>query len=293
MESNDLIINPVNDIIEPNGLKFVQISLPLIRIYGPNYLKTPVKVMLYTTFVSSNLMYSIDIRSMRRDMNVDNSEIHKNSILIFPPAVDVEKSQSNENFETEIETVESNVQQSIIQANYTGKTSFVYKFVKQSSNSSETTCVINPTLESSSVEDVKPKEVEKADCANEASNFSHSKFEIIISDNQTDCNPAVGTSVFLKHKQGIISTLDDIKYTVELLEKQAENVKKLNKFQEHKSPETSVRKRAVTIKEIRQFVPEMHIHRMELKQISSQQMLIFALLAVIFLVLIILYFFKI
>ncbi|KRY10609.1 hypothetical protein T12_3515 [Trichinella patagoniensis] len=290
MESNDLIINPVNDIIEPNGLKFVQISLPLIRIYGPNYLKTPVKVMLYTTFVSAHLIYSIDIRSMRRDMNVDDSEIHKNSILIFPPAVDVEKSQSNENFETEIETVESNVQQSIIQANYTGKTSsFVDKFVKQSSNSSETTCVINPTLESSSVEDVKPKEVEKADCANEASNFSHSKFEIIISDNQTDCNPAVGTSVFLKHKQGIISTLDDIKYTVELLEKQAENVKKLNKFQEHKSPETSVRKRAVTIKEIRQFVPEMHVYRMELKQISSQQMS----LAVIFLVLIILYFFKI
>ncbi|KAL1241296.1 hypothetical protein TSPI_10343 [Trichinella spiralis] len=275
MESNDLIINPVNDIIEPNGLKFVQISLPLIRIYGPNYLKTPVKVMLYTTFVSALLIYSIDIRSMRRDMNVDDSEIHKNSILIFPPAVDVEKIQSNENFETEIETVESNVQQSIIQANYTGKASLVDTFVKQSSNSSETTCVINPTLESSSVEDVKPKEVEKADY------------------NQTDCNPAVGTSVFLKHKQGIISTLDDIKYTAELLEKQAENVKKLNKFQEHKSPENSVRKRAVTIKKIRQFVPEMHVHRMELKQISSQQMLTFALLAVIFLVLIILYFYKI
>ncbi|KRZ74570.1 hypothetical protein T10_9407 [Trichinella papuae] len=284
MESNDLVINPVNDIIEPNGLKFVQISLPLIRIHGPNYLKTPVKVMLYTTFVNALFIYSIDIRTIWRDMNVDDSKIHKKSIMIFPPAVDMEKIQSNENLETEVETSESNIQKSIIQVNDTDKASIVdEKSVKQSFNSSETTYVINPTLESSSVEDVKADKVEKAHYANEASNFSHSKFEINISDNQTDCNPAVGTSVFLKQKHGIISTLDDVKYIVELLEKQAENVKKLNKFQELKDLETSVRKRAVTVKEIGQFVPEIRFHRMELKKIAPQQMLTFTLLAVIFL----------
>ncbi|KRY00825.1 hypothetical protein T4E_323 [Trichinella pseudospiralis] len=284
MESNELIINPVNDIIEPNGLKFVQISLPPIRIHGPSCLKTPVKVMLYTTFVNALLIYSIDIRAMWRDMNMDDSKIHKNSIMIFPPAMDMEKTQSNENLETEVETSESNVQQFIIQLNDTDKASFVdEKSVKQSSNSSETTYVINPALESSSVEDVKPDKVEKAHYANEASNFSHSKCEIIISDNQTDCNPAIETSVLVKQKHGIINTLDDVKYTVELLEKQAENVKKLSKFQELCDPETSVRKRAVTIKEIGKFVPEMHIHPMELKKIAPQKILTFTLLALIFL----------